>query len=132
RRRIDRHATLLPAPDSPAMPTISPRRTEKDTPLTARTTLFFRWKCVWRSSTSSSASIYLAGGPDMAPRPPALGRAPAWPWRASGLRFGCLIHRTGGPDMAPRPPALGRAPAWPWRAAGLRFGCLIHRTGGPD
>src|SRR5881397_1784497 len=28
--------------------------------------------------------IVLAGGPDMAPRPPALGRVPAEPWRASG------------------------------------------------
>src|SRR2546427_1180485 len=29
--------------------------------------------------------IDLPGGPDMAPRPPTLGRAPAQPWRASGL-----------------------------------------------
>src|SRR6202008_2079647 len=58
-----------------------------DTPLTARTTFFFRWKCVWRSWTSSSgavadALICLTGGHDMAPRPRALGRAPAEPWRA--------------------------------------------------
>src|SRR5882724_6812785 len=35
--------------------------------------------------TACSAFMVLAGGPDMAPRPPTLGRAPAQPWRASGL-----------------------------------------------
>src|SRR3989475_13095171 len=48
--------------------------------------------------------IDLPGGPEMAPRPPALGPAPAEPWRASGTR----------------PPALGRAPAEPGRASGTR------------
>src|SRR5215510_2591195 len=33
----------------------------------------------------SASLIDLAGGPDMAPRPPSLGRAPAAPGRASGL-----------------------------------------------
>src|SRR5437588_2586948 len=57
---------------------------------------------------SSLLKIPLAGGPEMAPRPPALGRAPAPPWRASGTQ------------EAPRPPALGRAPAQPWRASGTQ------------
>src|SRR2546428_10034300 len=59
--------------------------------------------------------IDLPGGPDMAPRPPALGRAPAQPWRASGTR----------------PPALGRAPAQPWRASGLTQDVSSIVVGGP-
>jgi len=34
---------------------------------------------------ASVCALNPPGGPDMAPRPPALGRAPAKPWRASGL-----------------------------------------------
>ena len=37
RRRIDRLVTLLPQPDSPTRPMISPRSTEKSMPSTART-----------------------------------------------------------------------------------------------
>src|SRR3989442_4038503 len=39
-----------------------------------------------KPTRSRGALIPLPGGPEMAPRPPALGRAPAKPWRASGLR----------------------------------------------
>src|SRR5919109_796283 len=38
-----------------------------------------------RISSRPARLICLPGGPDMAPRPPTLGRAPAQPWRASGL-----------------------------------------------
>src|SRR5712692_10036994 len=41
--------------------------------------------CQRWGSTRSQGLTDLAGGPDMAPRPPSLGRAPAEPWRASGL-----------------------------------------------
>src|SRR5687767_15553991 len=37
------------------------------------------------SSTTRTLRVISTGGPEMAPRPPALGRAPASPWRASGL-----------------------------------------------
>src|SRR5437867_10934196 len=54
----------------------------------------------------------LHGGPEMAPKPPTLGSAPAPPWRPSiSLR---RLHR--GPEMAPKPPTLGTAPAPPRRA----------------
>src|SRR2546426_11659885 len=48
--------------------------------------------------------IDLPGGPDMAPRPPALGRAPAQPWRASGTRPPAL-GAPRGTRGAPRSPA---------------------------
>src|SRR5438445_668986 len=79
---------------------------------------------------SSLLKIPLAGGPEMAPRPPALGRAPAPPWRASGTqeaprppalgRAPAQPWRASGTQEAPRPPALGRAPAQPWRASGTQ------------
>src|SRR5438445_2275580 len=79
---------------------------------------------------SSLLKIPLAGGPEMAPRPPALGRAPAPPWRASGTqeaprppalgRAPAQPWRASGTQEAPRPPALGRAPAEPWRASGTQ------------
>src|SRR6266581_2600587 len=82
---------------------------------------------MYRSSSPTiwagvSALIYLPGGPEMAPRPPALGRAPAKPWRASG---------SAHPEMAPRPPALGRAPAKPWRASGSASGVSQHLHADP-
>src|SRR5439155_9690093 len=74
--------------------------------------------------------LLLSGGPEMAPRPPALGRAPAPPWRASGTqeaprppalgRAPAQPWRASGTQEAPRPPALGRAPAQPWRASGTQ------------
>src|SRR5438105_51789 len=47
----------------------------------------------WRASSN----LICTGGPDMAPRPPTLGRAPAQPWRASGARpdFSWLDRRPG-------------------------------------
>src|SRR5713101_4901013 len=61
---------------------IVPGRTSKDTPPSAATPP--------KSTPSSSTArlIRLPGGPDMAPRPPTLGRAPAKPWRASGSAQG--------------------------------------------
>ena len=38
RRRIDKHVIDLPEPDSPTMPSVSPRRTENVAPSTAFTT----------------------------------------------------------------------------------------------
>src|SRR4051812_10412532 len=37
-------------------------------------------------SARGSAMTFISGGPEMAPRPPTLGRAPAEPWRASGTQ----------------------------------------------
>src|SRR5205085_4755145 len=45
-----------------------------------------------RTRRSRFASIHKYGGPDMAPQPPALGSAPAKPWRSSGMGL--------GPEMA--------------------------------
>ena len=46
-----RCVTLFPEPDSPTMPSVSPGRTVKLTPSTARMTPASVWKYVWRSST---------------------------------------------------------------------------------
>src|SRR3989454_9671819 len=45
------------------------------------------------------------GGPDMAPRPPTLGRAPAKPWRASGLAFAVPVLEV--PEVRVPPALLG-------------------------
>ncbi len=50
---IERVSTVLPDPDSPTMPTASPRCSDNDTPSTARTTPRGVLKCVTRSRTSS-------------------------------------------------------------------------------
>src|SRR5438105_11216621 len=72
-------------------------------------------------SSHSISAINFPGGPDMAPRPPTLGRAPAPPWRASGSTQGVScrsgIHRRGVEPGALVPPledvqalhAVGRA-----------------------
>src|SRR5438094_7150757 len=52
------------------------------------------------------------GGLDGPPKPPALGIAPAKPWRSS-----ILLGGRWGLDGAPKPPALGIAPAKPWRSS---------------
>ena len=54
RPRIDRLVTLLPHPDSPTSPMISPRRTWKSIPSTARTTPARVWNDVRRPRTSRS------------------------------------------------------------------------------
>src|SRR5207237_10285264 len=51
------------------------------------------------SETITSMVIVLAGGPEMAPRPPPLG--------APRQSRGALRLPASGPDMAPRPPPLG-------------------------
>src|SRR5262245_29227698 len=71
---------VLPAPLGPMIVKTAPASTSKLTPASA----LMPPKLIARSSTCRRL-IRLAGGPDMAPRPPALGRAPAKPWRASGL-----------------------------------------------
>ena len=62
-RRISRAVVDLPQPDSPTIPSVSPRRTSNDTPSTARTAPTWRWsrpwrigKCLTRSRTSTSTS----------------------------------------------------------------------------
>ena len=52
---IVRHVTLLPEPDSPTIPRVSPRSSVNDTPSTAWTMPSSVLKLVLRSSTSSSA-----------------------------------------------------------------------------
>src|SRR2546428_1531879 len=49
-------------------------------PMTALSTMNAAIACC----TSGGSVTYPPGGPEMAPRPPTLGRAPAQPWRASG------------------------------------------------
>src|SRR6266851_2019170 len=51
-RRIERRVTLLPEPDSPRMPSVSPRLTSKLTPFTACTVRSGVTKVTWRSRTS--------------------------------------------------------------------------------
>src|SRR5262245_42042981 len=53
--------TLLPQPDSPTTPSVSPRAMPKLTPSTARTTPSSVWKCVRRSRISSRGSA-ISGG----------------------------------------------------------------------
>jgi hypothetical protein len=53
------------------------------------------------------------GGLDGPPKPPALGSAPAKPWRSSGS-----LRGFAGLDGPPKPAALGDAPAKPWRSSG--------------
>src|SRR6185369_2227700 len=61
RRRISRPTVVLPQPDSPTSPSVSPRRTSNETWSTARTQAPVRWrtpiftgKCLTRSTTSTS------------------------------------------------------------------------------
>src|SRR5580704_3587849 len=51
-RRIERRVTLLPEPDSPRMPSVSPRLRSKLTPFTACTVRSGVTKVTWRSRTS--------------------------------------------------------------------------------
>src|SRR3989442_4966759 len=63
RRRIDRDVIDWPEPDSPTMPSVSPRRTENVAPSTAFTTPRRVWIWVRSSLTSSSASAIATGIP---------------------------------------------------------------------
>src|SRR5262244_387182 len=56
RRMIDRAVTLLPEPDSPTMPRVSPLLMCRSMPSTARTTPSSVKKCVFKPLTSSSRS----------------------------------------------------------------------------
>jgi len=56
RRMIDIAAIVLPHPDSPTMPTVSPASTSKDSPSTACTTELRSRIRVRRSDTSSSCA----------------------------------------------------------------------------
>src|SRR5438874_7134997 len=82
---IDRIVVDLPTPLRPSRQTHSPVSISIETPNSTRD----RPYAVWMSRTSSSgpaALTNLRGGPRYGPpRPPSLGRAPAQPWRASGL-----------------------------------------------
>ena len=51
-----RHVTLLPEPDSPTIPNVSPRRTSNESPSTALTMPSGVGKCTLRSRTSRSGS----------------------------------------------------------------------------
>src|SRR5262249_45284045 len=62
RRRIDRHVIDLPEPDSPTMPSVSPRPTENVAPSTAFTTPRRVWMYVRRSRTSRSGSGFTEAG----------------------------------------------------------------------
>ncbi len=57
---IESAVTDLPQPDSPTIPSVWPRSTEKLTPSTARTTPSRVKKCVCRSRTSSRAMTYVS------------------------------------------------------------------------
>src|SRR5262249_16175651 len=88
-RRIDNALTLLPQPDSPTSPSVSPSCTSYVTPSTAWTTPSSVLNCVLKLRTCSSGAIY-----------PPLSRAPvrralrstvsphAWPARASLMLVG--------------------------------------------
>src|SRR5437870_5771840 len=74
------------------------------------------------AQTGSTVLIDRRGGPRYGPpHPPALGRAPAQPWRASGLTQDVSSIVVGGPAVAPPPPPPPRPPprrprpppAWP-------------------
>ena len=56
-RITDIIVTLLPEPDSPTMPSVSPSDTENETPSTARTSPSSVLKLTLRSFTSSSGSL---------------------------------------------------------------------------
>src|SRR6185503_8943205 len=57
----ERHATDFPDPDSPTMPSVSPRSSWNETSLTARTTPCRVWNAVRRPLTSRSATPLVPG-----------------------------------------------------------------------
>src|SRR5205823_4523869 len=59
-------------------------------------------------------TVYLDGGPEMAPKPPHVRSAAAEPWRCSGV-----VGIVRGPEMAPKPPHVRSGPAEPWRCLGV-------------
>src|SRR2546426_10004899 len=75
--------------------------------------------------------IYHRVGPGHGPpHPPSLGRAPAQPWRASGVTQDVSSIVVGGPDMAPQPlQAKGAMP--PSDSPGHRSDAPRHSRGAP-
>ncbi len=69
RPRIDRHVTLLPEPDSPTSPSVSPARISNETPLAARTTPCEVANIVTRSRTLSRGSSPPSGSTAAAVEP---------------------------------------------------------------
>src|SRR5688500_9912944 len=67
RRKMDKHVTVLPEPDSPTIPRVVPRVTSKETPFTARTTPVSVRKEVTRLRTDSTKGKAL---PRFLPRSP--------------------------------------------------------------
>src|SRR2546427_11639839 len=59
RRMSERAVTVLPQPDSPTSPSVSPAASSKDTPSTARTTPSRLKNCVCRSLTARSSGTPL-------------------------------------------------------------------------
>ncbi len=57
---MERAVTLLPLPDSPTIPIVSPASSENETPSTALTTPSWVLKWVLRLFTSSIATVYPA------------------------------------------------------------------------
>src|SRR4051812_29736907 len=88
-RMIERFVTDFPDPDSPTMPSVSPRRTSKLTPLTALTTPSSPKKCVSRPCTES--------------------RTPSGGFVVCADILGCLT--TGAPATEPRAPRPAEARA---------------------
>ena len=116
RRRIVRPTVVLPHPDSPTRPSVSPTPRSKLTPSTARTWSTVRWKrprftgkWVLRSLTSSSGradeSLDVFGDGDMIQMLPV-------PGPRLGLRIRVISRRDGSQDprsRATRSPS-GRTP----------------------
>src|SRR2546428_6130010 len=73
---------------------------------------------VARLGLDTGCLIDRRGGPRYGPpHPPSLGRAPAQPWRASGLTQDVSSIVVGGPHIAPPPPPPPAPPPPPPRAA---------------
>src|SRR6267143_5112222 len=73
---------------------------------------------VARLGVAPGCFIVLRGAPRWPPTPPALGRAAAEPWRASGSPQDVSSFYVGPRHGPPHPPTLGPAAAEPWRASG--------------
>ncbi len=131
--RIVRPSDVLPEPDSPTRPKISPRRTSNETPSTARTVApedsspAPTWKWVCRSRICRIASSApVPGAPAVTGAPPRPGRRPrragrrpgaGWsPRTAAGRWCGSRRRRTGSGartgSRAADPPGPGALPRW--------------------
>src|SRR5260370_11019062 len=86
--------TLLPEPDSPTIPTISPGLTVKETPSTARTTPSSVRNETWRSRTSSSGVAGDSGNPHAGVEP----RIEDVDDRIRSDDAACCVHDRGDDD----------------------------------